>query len=178
MPDRNPGKIEVFSPYSPDECASRVTAAIDDETLFWLRGWFGSKPVIGRVSGLTLKLHKRIRYRNSFQRFFTATMRPHDGGTIISGTFGMHPFVRIFMLIWFGGLITVGTGLVASVINGSFRSSSGPNGNFLGAAIPLGMLIFGIGLVRFGLFLARNEARFITDFLIQTLNGEERGSVK
>ena len=75
----------------------------------------------------------------------------------------MNPAVRIFMFIWFGGVVLIGGSLLVA--------SGRQDHNVLGAVIPVGMLGFGFALVRFGRFMARNEARFITEFVIKTLNG-------
>jgi len=139
--------------------------------LFSLAGLFGSKPVVGRVTETSLRLRKRIGYRNSFQSFLAATLRPEAGGTVISGEVAMHPFVRVFMLIWFGGVILIGgTMFVATVGTMLFGSGSQYQNAWMGAVIPPILLAFGFGLVRFGRYLARDETRFLTGFLIQTLN--------
>jgi len=118
-----------------------------------------------------LRLRKRIGYRNSFQSFLAATLRPEAGGTVISGEVAMHPFVRVFMLIWFGGVILIGgTMFVATVGTMLFGSGSQYQNAWMGAVIPPILLAFGFGLVRFGRYLARDETRFLTGFLIQTLN--------
>lgn len=152
--------IEVFSPFCPDDCASRLDAAIDSEWKF-----FGSKPVIGRASESSLRLRKRIFYNNSFQSILVATMRPEQRGTIISGTCGMRPVVRIGMLIWFAGVILIGLPVAFSMLR---------THDSMGVAIPVGLLVFGFALIKFGRYLARNETRFLKDFLIQTLNGYSR----
>jgi hypothetical protein len=138
--------------------------------LFSLTSLFGSRAVIGRVTDTSLRLRKRIRYRNSFQSHLTATLRPEAGGTVISGEVAMHPFVRVFMFIWFGGVILIGgTMFVAAIGTIFFGSGSQHQNAWMGAVIPPVMLVFGFGLLRFGRYLARDETRFLTDFLIQTL---------
>ena len=97
----------MFSPFSPAECVSRLREEIDKGAMVYLFG-FGSKPFVGRVSESSFSLRRRIMYRNSFQTVLRARMRPERGGTVISGTCGMHPLVKGFMLIWFGGVILIG----------------------------------------------------------------------
>ena len=145
--------------------------------LFSKGGLFGSKPVIGRVTESSLRLRKRIAYRNSFQRFLTATMRPESGGTVITGKVAMHPFVRVFMTVWFGGVILIGGALFVSSI-GSVLSSSGSQAHnaWLGLIILPAMIVFGYALVRLGGYLARDETGFLTDFLIRTLDAREQSN--
>lgn len=168
-------RIQLFSPLPPAECASRLAAAMDVERspLFSVAGLFGSKPVIGRVTETSLRLRKRIGYQNSFQSFLVATLRGEAGGTVISGEFAMHPFVNAFMFVWFGGVILIGgTGFLAAVGTIFFVSGSQRQTAWMGVVIPPLMLAFGFGLVRFGRYLARDEARFLTDFLAQTLDAK------
>jgi hypothetical protein len=162
-------RIEVFSPFAPADCVSRLRGAIDGGVMVSLFG-VGSKPVIGKVSESSLRLRRRIRYGNSFQTFLTATMRPEPGGTVISGACTMHPLVRIFNVVWFaivalfGGTLLLATGWNALYGNG------GPSRETLwGILIPLVLLSFGIGLVRLGRYLARDDPQFLMDFLAQIL---------
>jgi len=170
------GHVEIFSPLPPAECAVRLASAIDTErsVIFSSAALFGSKLVIGQASESSLRLRKRIRYRNSFQSFLFATMRPQQGGTLISGTFAMHPMVRTFIFVWFGFIAVIGGGVALATVRGTLSSSDGNSHSLLGIIIPLAMLCFGFVLIRFGRYLARNEARFPTDFLVQTLDGRER----
>ena len=62
-------QVKLFSPLTPAECVSKLEAAIDYEGFMLLSfaSIFGSKPVIGRVTESSIRLRKRIYYRNSFQ---------------------------------------------------------------------------------------------------------------
>jgi hypothetical protein len=56
--------IELVSPLPPDECAARLREATDNEGL---RSSFGARPVIGRVSRRSVRLRKRIGFRDSWK---------------------------------------------------------------------------------------------------------------
>jgi hypothetical protein len=148
-------RVQLLTPLTPEQCVSRLTAAIDPQGF---KGLFGSKPVIGRVTTSSLRLRKRIRYRNSFQSYLTATMRKEGGGSVISGKIAMDPAVWVFLGVWlglptlFGGMLSIFA--VASMISGHRQ----PN-QWLGVIIPVGMIAFGLALVPIGRFLARNEGR-------------------
>jgi hypothetical protein len=169
-------RLEVFSPFTPADCASRLREAIDSGLRASLFG-LGSKPVIGKVSESSVRLHRRTRYSNSFQTLLTAAMRPEQGGTVISGECAMHPFVRIFMVVWVCALAFIGVTLFLTVGWKALSGRSGDNREaLLSVIIPLGMLAFGIGLVRFGRYLTRNDPQFLRDFLIQILDARPKGS--
>lgn len=116
-------RVELFSPLTPAECASKLAAAIDRESCmpFLLGAMFGSKLVISRVTASSIRLCKRIFYRNSFPSVFSATFIAVGSGTVISGEFKMPPLVRAFM---FSGL----AGSFLAVARWSFFQSSGQSG--------------------------------------------------
>jgi len=167
-------QVQLYSPHPPAECVARLRAVINSEHLFCLPNWFGTEPVSGRVTETSLRLSKRIWYRNSFQSFLFAKMRPEAGGTVISGKVGMHPFTSVFMCIWLGvAFIFGGIILVPSVRSLIAHPDNIQQETWVGCAVPLLMPTFGFCLVWCGRFLARNEDRFLTDFLSQTLDAKE-----
>jgi hypothetical protein len=129
--------------------------------------------VVGQVTASTLRLRKRIRYNNSFQTRLTATMEPAGRGTLIRGKFALHPFTRVFLPIWFGGVLFFCAIAIVALVSHPGGSPQGNGNGWMFLLIPLGMLVFGLALVRFGRFLARDEQRFLTEFLRQTLDARE-----
>ena len=116
---------------------------------------YSSKQVFGSLEETRLHLRKRIGYRNSFQTHLTATLSPAAGGTALSGTCAMHPFTWIFMALWLGFALI------------STFSPEGPGFGLL-------LLAFGGLLIWIGLYTTRQETRFLTDFLGQTIQTTER----
>jgi hypothetical protein len=163
--------VELFSPLTPEKCAACLKAAIARErtTLdMWsdpIEMWLGSKPVSGEVTKSSVWLRKRRIVIGGFsQRFFNANMRPEGSGTLLSGAFIMHPLFRTELA--FGCILgIVGLGFLASrltpteVWEGFWHERIGP---FM-------ILIIAI-LFIFDLYRARSDRRFITKFLISTLN--------
>lgn len=167
------------SPFSPAECAERLGSAIDREgsILVSLSAYFGSKPVIGRVSAGSLRLRRRIAYRNSFQSFLFATLEPAVRGTRITAEVKMHPFVRGFMFVWLGFVVFF-WGLSAFAVVASATGVVEVHGShgWLGLLAPLVMGAFGVGLVKFGRYLARDEERFLLDFVTGILDARPEES--
>lgn len=148
-----------------EACVKRLQVEIDGP---WAR--FGSRPVMGRVSDSSLRIWKRIRYRNSFQTCLSAKLVEQDGRTRIGCRFSLHPFAVVFMAVWFGAVVLIG-GMVIVVSTVAFLAdpSAVPPFVWLGLAIPIVMIAFGIGLIRFGRYLARDERQFLLEFLRQTI---------
>lgn len=167
-------QVQFFSPHSPADCVSRLRAAVNSEAFFDLSSWFGTMPVSGRVSESSLRLRKRIWYRNDFQSFLYATMQPETGGTVIFGKVGLHPFTTVFICIWLGvAVLMCGTVLTPSIRSFFAHPDAVHQETWVGCVVPIIMPVFGIGLVWFGRFLARNEDRFLTEFLVQTLDANK-----
>lgn len=78
----------------------------------------------------------------------------------------MHPFVKIFMIVWFSFLGVFSVIMLTSVVAGHAAIQGSA---VLGLVIPAGMAIFGVALVKFGRWLVRNEETAIVAFLKSTL---------
>ena len=151
--------------------------AIDTEkiALLSIAALWGSKTVTGQVKESSFRLRKRIGYRNSFQCFLTGSMRSAPGGTAINCSAAMHPFVKIFMTVWFCGVVCIGFIIFVSSLQGILSGSGQYARNaWLGIFFPFVMLAFGFGLVKLGRHFARDDARFLTDFLVRTLDAREQ----
>ena len=163
--------VELASPLTLEDCRHRLKDEMDDP--FRL---FGKKKIIGRIGDHRLSARKRIRYRNSFQTVLRAGLDEQFGQTRFHCRFSMHPFVIAFMTVWFG---FIGLGCLAALIHVAVRS--GQSGKtyptdlasaLAGGLIPAGMFVFGIFMVRFCRYLARDEQSFLIDFLQTTVDAK------
>ena len=117
--------IELLSPLPPEECETRLREATGRDGL--LSG-FSSWSVVGRVSGRSVRLRKRIGYRNSFQTVLTGSLEGRDGSTVFRGKAGMHPFVTGFLAVWFGLLTLIGGAAFVAGIGGLLGGRGHPSG--------------------------------------------------
>jgi len=155
-------RCELISPISRQECVARLHDAVGSR---W--SLFDTKPAIGRVGESSFSIRKRLRasFHNSLQTYLTGRLKADGAATRLLCRFGMHPFVIGFMAIWFGMLVCFTIAAIVALARGAIAQSNG--------MIVVGhvmMWIFGIGLVAFGRFLARNERQFLLDFLQQTID--------
>src|SRR6185369_16315814 len=79
------------------------------------------------------------------RHFFFGRFVASDDGTLIEGEFRMHPFVRIFMIVWFSFLGVSSVIMLISVFAGQADVQDSP---ILGLVIPAGMVAFGVALVK------------------------------
>jgi len=167
--------LELYSPFSPEECFSRLTAQADtSSSAFSLGRPCGTKPVVGILTRNSFNLRKRIGYQNSFQTRCEAEMRAEGAGTILTGTMGATRWARYFLLFWFTGLTALAIpsaifGITALLHGAASRDAYGKWAPILQ---PSFMLLFGFALVRVGRYFARDEERFLLDFLTRTLDAK------
>jgi hypothetical protein len=154
--------VALLSPLPREDCAERLRDAVDS-------GWtgFGNKPAIGRVDETSFRIRKRLpaAVHNSFQSYLTGRMESDGNATRVLCRFGMHPFVRVFMVVWFVMLFAFGVAGIVIPGHGNGEHTF----PIVAATVSIGMAVFGVGLVYFGRFFARNEQQFLLDFLAQTI---------
>ena len=123
----------------------------------------------------SFQLRKRLWYSNGFQTYFYGVMRAERDGTVISGRFGTHPSHRILLIgagVFFRLLECIGfLTLMRHHDEGSRASYSNDMITMLG---PIGVAGSMYLIVRFGRFVARDEARFLKEFVGQTLETREK----
>ncbi len=105
------------------------------------------KPYQGEVSPNRFKISRVIYYRNSFLPIIKGELKADLGGTRLDIKMSLHPFVIVFMAIWFGG---VGLGAMATIFGAlSTLIQEGITSlpSLFPLGIPWGMFIFGYLLV-------------------------------
>ena len=111
-------------------------------------------PFQGEVYPGGFRISRIIHYRNSFLPMITGEFQPGAAGTKVVIRMGLHPFVTVFLCVWFGG---VGLGLFA-VLSGIRSGQTSP----AMLLAPVGMLLFGWGLAFAGFwFEARKQKRML-----------------
>lgn len=115
--------------------------------------------VLERFDGYNFCLSVQRNYRNSFAPICTGELIPEVNGTVVDIQFGMRPFVRIFLAVWFIGVSTIGSVIFSKVLSGSYVQTAE------GIVVPLALLGFGILLMRFGNRLGQDEQSYILGWL-------------
>jgi hypothetical protein len=156
-------EIVLTSALPPDECADRLRAATDQDGGMFISG---CKPVLGRVSGRSVRLRKRPLGRSDFRACLIGILEPQGDGTVFRGTVGLNPSTWYFMAVWFGGAVfACFIGLMDAVRTAVAGATPRP----MGVVIPLAMLGFGVMLLRAGRNQTRAEEPFLVAFLAGTI---------
>ena len=124
---------------------------------------------MGRIGKTSLRLHRRIRYRNSFQTQLFAQLVDEGHRTRLHCRFGFHPFITVFIVVWCGFALVLGGAMSIPLL----KAGSPTSQQWLGVVIPFALLAFLVAMVQFGRFLSRNDPQFLIDFLCRTLEARD-----
>jgi len=109
--------------------------------------------------------------QNSFKPFFSGRFESRDGVTVLTGSFGMSMFTRIFMTFWLGVVALVG---VSFVVGGLNATPSYPREVVF---VPLFVLGAGLGLIALGKWFARNDVAWLSGVIGRALDDHGVGAV-
>ena len=145
------------SPLSPDEVSARLKAQTDSA---WVL--FHSRSLVGWVRRDAMRVRKVILLRNSFQKSLSATFEGDGGGTLIRCRFSILPHVLTFLAVFLFGAAGMVLYPVMGAVRGAVATDTMPY--LMGG----GVLLLGVVLAMIGTWLARDDERFLTDFVVRT----------
>lgn len=103
-------RIVLRSSLSPDEVALRIngaTGSVLNPLQSGVSGW--------AYAGL-VSLHWAVPMLNGPQKHLLGRLVTDGAGTEIRSRFGMHPLHKLFLLLWFGFIVLIGSALVSALI--------------------------------------------------------------
>ncbi len=149
---------EFKSAFALQESIDRLRAATKRSAFSAL----AQSAAVGPIKESKVRLQRVIpMVGNSFKPFFIGCFETRADGVYLSGRFTLLPLVKIFMTFWLALAIFIGI-----TVAGSARSQSGGLPAMLGS---FGMAGFGIALVAFGKWLARNDIGWLSDVIDKAL---------
>jgi hypothetical protein len=164
--------ITLHSDYPPQLCLAKLAEHIDVDqfTLFSFSGYKGDKPILGRVGGNEFRLHKRRYWRNAFAPVLFGRVLPDFKGTAIEAYWDIWKWPRIFMKVWLVFAIAVGIPIFLASVRDAIRDGSlVSNNNWLGLAVPLAFVLYGLLFPRIGAALSFHERKHVIELLRGTL---------
>ena len=151
------------------ECERRLHQSVASE---W--SLVSASGVVGNVGADTIRIHKRIYYRNSFQQYLHGQLSDGtDGGTRIHCEFRELPLLPFVILAGVIALIAVGA-TVFMAVSHSAQLQAVPLAAMLAplAVIPI-LAIVGTLAVIIGRWAASGDRQFLLDFLRRTLDAQD-----
>jgi hypothetical protein len=145
--------VEWESAYGLEESVSRLRAATKRSVFSAL----AESAAVGTVTESRVKLQRVIpMVRNSFKPFLIGQFVKRGEHVFLVGRFTMLGFVKVFMTVWFGFLVAFG-------VAAPFAQTASKSATLALVFGPITMCCFGVGLVWFGKWLARNDAAWLAD---------------
>ena len=164
----NMSRLLYTTKLSADECLQRLQARSQERLSIsaWSLPERGSVFVKVRANRFRLFAQGHKYVRNSFVLFFYGRVEESGDGARIIGVFRMHPLVRVFLLIWFGGLAIMSVVFPFVAFSGKVQAGEPP---VIFVVAPLLMILLGVGLVSFGRWLSRGQVSRLRQFLSEEL---------
>jgi hypothetical protein len=160
-------RFELVSPLPLAECVRRLRAATDGR---WAIA--GNKPVLGFVGDKTVRLRRRTEYRQG-SCWVSGDFVEEFGWTRLHGRTGLHPMLRGVLEIWIGGVLALGGFVLFRTVRTYLSEGVTTEMLWLGVALPLVMLGFGVLLLIAGEYFPADEPRFLIEFIARTIEGHE-----
>jgi len=150
-----PVKVDIRSDEPFSECRDRLARDV----------YLNPMHVSGSFNGRSLHLYlERENFRNSFAPHFYGVLESRSGQTRLTGRFGMHWFVRIFLAVWFGFFVILELLLVSSYTGFGLHTNSR-----LFIFFPLAFIFCGLLMVHWSKQLATEDKTRITEFLERSM---------
>jgi hypothetical protein len=162
-----PTKIALHSDFSPDECARRLSEAIDPErrALVSLSGYKGSKPFLGTVEGWQFRILLRTYNRNGFPPVLSGSLQPERQGARVKGVLDLEitSKIAICLLSAFGLLV------VMTLVIFVYPLTRHTGRQWIAILVGCGFLILALGAPRFVRGMGTEQEKNLADFLRTTL---------
>lgn len=144
---------------SAEQVVGRLALVTSIEPSWWPPRNDSPATFFGAVGDRSFKLRRNIKYRNSFLPTIHGVVVDDVGETRVKVTMSLHPFVAVFLLVWFA---FIGVFIEKLIASNEF-AWTGP------AAVPVGMGVFAIALT-IGAFFP--EAYIAKRIIMTTLKAE------
>jgi hypothetical protein len=167
-------KIDIIlrSNYPPKTCLASLAEKMDIDrwTLFSLSGYGGNKPTLGRIEGNEFRLHKRRYWHNSFAPVLFGRVTEDGRGTVVEAYWATWRGPRVFIRIWLGLAIILGTPIFLASVRDAIRfQSSAHDDLWIGLVVPIGLVLWGFLFPLLGAALGTHEKEPVLRLLEQTI---------
>lgn len=165
-------QFTLRTPLTQEQCLARLAAARDRDPFVWI--WLdaaaGATRDGIRATPPSFRLQKRKSDGSRFQSYLSASLRTHGEGTTIEVVMRTQRH-EVFLGVWLGLVILIGSAVffssLSTLIHGAGESQLSA---VYGLLFPPALFAVGYRFRESVKRTARLEERFLTDFLMHTLN--------
>lgn len=119
---------------------------------------------VGTVRETRVSLHRAIpMVGNSFKPIFVGRFEQAGGKVVLRGSFAMHWFTKLFMILWFGVLIVAAIATLAAGIGADSPET------WMGLPVIVGMIGAGFLLVKTGQWFSRKDPAWLSNVIASAL---------
>jgi len=158
--------ININLSITSQEAIDRISLFMDKSKFLWNFKRVGNKGFLGRIQGNNFFVYKRISYRNSFNPYLIGRIDQTDCGCNIQAEFKLNSFVRLFLIMWFAGIVFFFLLGFLVLLGGQLADSVDPK-VFVVIAVPLVMLGGGIALVHYGRKIGKKEENVLRNAFLR-----------
>lgn len=171
-----PETIYLRSDFGVEECLRRLRETTDPPKweFFFPFGYGGSKPHFGKFRKNQVKIWKRREAKNDFAPCFHGEMSTEGSGARLIGRFGMDRSVRLLMAFWLTFAVAIALVTLPTLVEHLTHVRQGDLSVF--DFIPLGLVISGILMLRYGRRIGKKDESFLLEFLQTTLRARQEDS--
>jgi len=148
----------IHAPHTPQKVRG-ILQSHSEARRFW-RGWDDDHAYFeGECSAESFKFSRVIQYRNSFLPVITGRISSEGSGALVKVRMRLNLFATVFMIFWFGFLISASVASAPSLMEGLAKGDAD-------ALTILGLILFGYALVQGGFWFEASKAQ---DKLVELL---------
>ncbi|VTR93304.1 unnamed protein product [Gemmata massiliana] len=159
--------FELVSPFPPEECETRLREAVVRPGVF---AGLDARPVLGTVENRRVSLCKKEWRNNGFRPFLRGRLEPHADGAVLRCRTGLHPFTRLWLVLF----LVLGAFVALVGVANISRALAADRPVDLRMLGPCGLLAFGLAIWLAGRYRARGEGQFLVTFAAEVLGAEPR----
>jgi hypothetical protein len=172
--------VKFIAPFTREECLRRLRTAVEPmRAVSFVAGSpqiTSKSDVVGKVGDENIRLRKvpNPGISNGFQTYLFGRLTDDGDQTRLRCRIGMHLFPVAFLVLWFGALLFMSFLLLGNmVIKVNTPSDSSTIEGWWVFIVPLLFACFGGAFFIIGRYCARDEERFLIDFLRKTINARQ-----
>lgn len=165
--------VVLVSPLPVPAVRERLIEASTSNWAAFMSGGGSGISVIGHVGTRRISVQAvQPNARNSWRSSVWGRLEPMETGSRFTGKLGWSPSTKVFSGLWLGFVVCFFLALVGRAVVLASRGEATAE-TFLFCLMPLGMMLFFVGLTSWGIWAGRREATYLRSWMADRLQTAE-----